>query len=163
VGLELPGELVYVFGLIGLNWPEADEEALFELGTAWLDFSGSLTADGQDAAAVADAVRSGNSGPAVDAFLREWTDNGTARSFRISAEAAAAFGAGLVLYAAVVLGLKINVIVQLVILAAEIAEAVATAGPTFGASLAEIPVFQQITRSIVEGLIWQVVGEILGG
>ncbi|MEE3920570.1 hypothetical protein V2I01_27060 [Micromonospora sp. BRA006-A] len=58
-------------------------------------------------------------------------------------------GAGLIICAAIVLALKIAVIVQLAILAFEVAQAIATAVVTFGASLAEIPIFQIITREIV--------------
>jgi hypothetical protein len=163
MGLQLPGELVYVLGLIGLTWPEADEEALFGLGQTWLDFGGKLSSDGQDADAAVQRVTGENSGQAISAFLEEWESGGTARSFEIGTEASMAFGAGLMIYAAVVLALKINVIVQLVILAVQIAQAIATAGPTFGASLLEIPVFQQITRSIVQAIIWQVIEAIIGG
>jgi hypothetical protein len=163
MGLQLPGELVYVLGLIGLNWPEADEEKLFELGQSWLDFAGELDRTAGDADRTAARVWSANSGAAITAFQQDWADRGPAASLRVGGEAATMFGAGLMIYAAIVLALKINVIVNLVVLAAEIAEAVATAGPTFGASLLEIPVFQQLTRMIVENLIWQVIGEIIGG
>jgi hypothetical protein len=162
MGLELPGELVYVLGLIGLNWPEADEEKLFDLGQDWLQFAGELHGTAADADAAAAQVWSGQSGAAITAFQQDWADGGPAAGLRVGGEAAVMFGAGLIVYAAIVLALKINVIVNLVALAAEIAEAVATAGPTFGASLLEIPVFQQLTRTIVENLIWQVIGEIVG-
>jgi hypothetical protein len=163
MGLQLPGELVYALGLIGLNWPEADEEKLFEMGQAWLEFAGRMGQDGQDANNAARQVWAANTGDAIEAFKHDWNDGGPAASMEIGEGAAVIFGAGLIIYAAIVLGLKINVIVNLVILAVEVAEAIATAGPTFGASLLEIPVFQQITRTIVENIIWQVIGEIIGG
>jgi hypothetical protein len=162
MGLQLPGELVYVLGLIGLNWPEADEEKLFELGQGWLDFAGELNRTAGDSDRAAAGVWDGSSGAAITAFQQDWSDGGPAASLRVGGEAAVMFGAGLMVYAAIVLALKINVIVNLVVLAAEIAEAIATAGPTFGASLLEVPVFQQLTRTIVENLIWQAIGEIVG-
>ena len=63
--------------------------------------------------------------------------------------------------AAIVLALKIAVIVQLAILAFQVAQAIATAVVTFGASLAEIPIFQIISREIVGALIDQVIGRLL--
>jgi hypothetical protein len=62
-----------------------------------------------------------------------------------------------------VLALKINVIVQLIMLAIEIAEALATAAPTFGASLAEIPIFKEITQLIIDQLINLALNAVLGG
>ena len=59
--------------------------------------------------------------------------------------------------------LKVAVIAQLVILAAEIAQALATAVPTFGASLAEIPIFQQLTRTIVGNLVQDALLQLLDG
>ena len=64
--------------------------------------------------------------------------------------------------AGLVLGLKINTIVNLGILLAEIVEAMATAVPTFGASLAEIPVFKEIAQRIIGAIINEVVTAILG-
>ena len=52
---------------------------------------------------------------------------------------------------------------QLVILAIEIAQAIAAAGPTFGASLAEIPIFQQLTRTVVGNLIQEVLWQLADG
>jgi hypothetical protein len=163
MGLQLPGELVEVLGLIGLNWPEADEEKLFELGTAWLQVAGGMQSVAGQAETAASQVWQENSGDAITAFKSYWSEHGPGPALGISADAATILGAGLIVYAAIVLGLKINMIVQLVILAIEIAEAIATAGPTFGASLLEVPVFQQLTRTIVENLIWEVIGAIIGG
>ena len=163
MGLQLPGELVWALGLIGLNWPEADEEKLFDLGQTWLQLSGAVHATATQADTAATRVWQENSGDAVSAFQAYWSEHGPNAALDLAADAATVLGVGLIVYAAIVLGLKINVIVQLVILAIEIAEAIATAGPTFGASLLEVPVFQQLTRTIVENLIWEVIGEIIGG
>jgi hypothetical protein len=72
-------------------------------------------------------------------------------------------GTGLMICGAIVLALKVAVIAQLAILAAEIVQAVATAAPTFGASLAEIPVFQQLTRTIVGNLVQEAVMQLIDG
>jgi ABC-type lipoprotein release transport system permease subunit len=71
--------------------------------------------------------------------------------------------AGLMIAAAVVLVLKIHVIVQLTMLAIEIAQAIATAGPTLGASPAEIPIFKELTGFVIDILIDQAIGALLGG
>ncbi|MEV6345181.1 hypothetical protein [Actinoplanes sp. NPDC051851] len=163
MGLELPGELVEALGWIGLDWPTADEEQLFRLGQQWLALAPQIQQVGADAGAAASAVWQGNSGPAVAAFQKYWTADGAPSSLNPAGDAAMVVGCGLIVYAAIILALKINFIVQLVVLTIEVIEAIATAVATFGASLLEIPIFQQITRTVVEGLIQQVTMEIIGG
>ncbi|MEV0156932.1 hypothetical protein AB0H57_24820 [Micromonospora sp. NPDC050686] len=162
MGLALPGELITALGWIGYTWPEADEEKLFEMGQAWLDFAGRIGSAAGAADAGAAQVWSQNVGPAVQAFQGWWSgeQNGPV-VLRDGVQAAVLLGAGLIVCAVIVLALKIQVIVQLVILAFEVAQAIATAVVTFGASLAEIPIFQMITREIVGLLIDQVITQLL--
>jgi hypothetical protein len=75
--------------------------------------------------------------------------------------AAVLTGTGLIICGTIVLALKVAVIVQLTILAIQIAQAIATAPVTFGASLAEIPIFQQLARIAVGALIDQVISTLL--
>jgi hypothetical protein len=65
--------------------------------------------------------------------------------------------------AGVVLALKISVIVQLVMLAIQIAQAIATAVVTFGASLLEIPIFKMITSMILDQLLGFAMQALLNG
>ncbi|MFI7209971.1 WXG100-like domain-containing protein [Micromonospora maritima] len=162
MGLQLPGELITALGWIGYTWPEADEVKLFEMGQAWIEFAGRIGTAAGEADAAAAQVWTQNVGPAVAAFQKWWggEQNGPL-VLHDSMPAAVLLGAGLIICAAIVLALKIAVIVQLAILAFEVAQAIATAVVTFGASLAEIPVFQVITREIVGALIDQVVNRLL--
>ncbi|KAB1910849.1 hypothetical protein [Micromonospora sp. AMSO31t] len=164
MGLQLPGELVTVLGMIGYTWPQTDETALFEMGQRWLAFSGTMHELTGEARQTAAPVGAGNAGADIEAFQRYWTEqDGPTQVLDDGATGAMLAGTGLIICGAIVLALKIQVIVQLVILAVEIAQAVATAVATFGASLAEIPIFQAITREIVGLLIDQVVTELLNG
>jgi hypothetical protein len=51
MGLQLPSELVSLLSMLGYNWPQADEEKLFEMGHAWLNFAGGFPDQLQDASA----------------------------------------------------------------------------------------------------------------
>jgi hypothetical protein len=53
------------------------------------------------------------------------------------------------------------VIVQLIILAVQIAIAIAQAAVTFGASLVQIPIFQQLARTVVGNLFQKAVFKLL--
>ena len=164
MGLQLPGELVSLLSMLGYTWPQADEEKLFEMGHAWMNFAGSFPESLQDANAQAQRVWSGNQGAGIDAFRQAWSDQDAPSStLRDAVTASNIIGAGLMVCAGIVLALKINVIVQLVQLAIAIAQAIATAAVTFGASLAEIPIFKQITSMIIDQLINMALEAILNG
>jgi hypothetical protein len=154
MGLQLPGELVPILGMLGYSWPEGDEEKLLRIGHDWLGFASDSGRPIEDSHGHAQQVWSANKGDGIDAFQRSWNEHDAAPSnLRDGLTASNIIGAGLMVSAAVVLALKINVIVQLVQLAIEIASAIAEAVATFGASLAEIPIFKEITSMFLDQLI----------
>lgn len=164
MGLELPGELRSLLSVLGYTWPEADESKLFEMGNAWIGFSGKLAGVVAEANTGAGAVWSANSGQDISAFQSWWSkEDSPAASLSDGVTAAVLTGTGLIICGAIVLALKIAVIVQLVILAIQIAQAIATAAVTFGASLLEIPIFQQISRTIVGNLVQEVLWKLIDG
>jgi hypothetical protein len=163
MGLMLPGELADLLNDLGYTWPKSDEEKLFEIGQRWLDFSNTVQGIRADLQPHAERAWSDSSGDAVEAFRRQWEDREAAPAvLDDGVTGAAVTGATLFVCAAIVLALKINVIVQLTILLIEIIEAIATAAPTFGASLLEIPVFKKITDMAINLIISQAMEAILG-
>ncbi|NJP32073.1 WXG100-like domain-containing protein [Micromonospora thermarum] len=164
MGMQLPGELITLLDILGYTWPASDEEKLFELGQAWIDFSSDIAGFVDAAAASAATVLSGNEGKDIDAFRDWWSgEESPVASLLSNVDGSVIGGAGLIVAAAIVLALKIAVIVQLTILAIQIAQAIATAAPTFGASLLEIPVFQAISRTIVGNLMQECVWRLING
>jgi len=162
--MEIPGELQSLLGILGYNWPEADETALVEMGQAWMSFSDRLEVIVSDATSTATEVWTEHEGEAVAAFRAWWArEDSPAKTLLDGANAATLTGTGLMICGGIVLALKVAVIAQLAILAVEIAQAVATAVPTFGASLAEIPIFQQLTRTIVGNLVQDAIVQLLDG
>jgi len=162
--MEIPGELRSLLSVLGFNWPEADETALVEMGRAWMAFSGRLEAIVSDATSTATEVWTGHEGEAVATFQAWWgREDSPAEVLLDGANAATLTGTGLMICGGIVLALKVAVIAQLAILAVEIAQAVATAVPTFGASLLEIPIFQQLTRTIVGNLVQDAILQLLDG
>lgn len=162
--MEIPGELRSLLSGLGYDWPEADETALVEMGRAWMSFSDRLEAIVSDATSTASEVWTGHEGEAVAAFQAWWSrEDSPAKTLLDGANAATLTGTGLMICGGIVLALKVAIIAQLAILAAEIAQAVATAVPTLGASLAEIPIFHQLTRSIIGNLVQAAVFQLLDG
>lgn len=163
MGIMLPGELAGLLNELGYTWPKSDETKLFELGQMWMELAGSLQQTAAEGTAAAHRVLDGNSGEAMAAFAKRWSGEGSAITvLQNGATGAQMVAATLFVCALIVLALKINVIVQLTILLVEIIQAIATAGPTFGASLLEIPVFKKLTDMVLGILIDQAVGVVLG-
>jgi len=162
MGLQLPGELVSLLHILGYNWPQADEQKLFQMGQRWSNFSGTITDTVGGAERAAAQVWQNNSGQDIAAFAEHIRhQDGPLKVLGDSSTATTILGVGMTICSAIVLALKVQVIVQLVTLAIQIAQAIAMAAATFGASLAQIPIFQQISRRLVGMLIDQVIGQLL--
>ncbi|GIF14190.1 hypothetical protein [Actinoplanes teichomyceticus] len=163
MGLEIPGELADLLNELGYTWPKSDETQMMRLGQWWIEFAGTLAEVGADADAAVRTASVGNRGDDIDAFRTAWGGDRAGRQVLADGVAGAqSIGACLIVCAGVVLTLKINVIVQLTILAVEILQAVLTAPETFGASLLEIPVFKKLTDMAINFLISQALEVVLG-
>jgi hypothetical protein len=160
--MTLPADLERILNDLGFTWPEVDETELASVGSAWVSLTGHLHSAANTAQNAIDQLATANQGPAMDAFLAQWSGHDApAAVLNDTATGVAAGGAALLVCAAITLALKINTIINLVILAIEIAQAIATAAPTFGASLAEIPVFKVITQRIIGALINEAIMAIM--
>lgn len=164
MGMQLPGELVSILGALGYSWPESDEEKLFELAGTWTGMAGTISGSVDELNAAARTVLDDNYGKDIDAFGAEWDDEESSnRNIGDTADPLNVIGIGLTAAAGLTLALKIQVIVQLVILMVQIAYAIATAAITFGASLLQVPVFKKITGTIIDMLVGMATEAVLSG
>ncbi|ACY96078.1 hypothetical protein [Thermomonospora curvata] len=164
MGLQLPGELVSLLSMLGFTWPEADETELLKMGNAWLRFAAAHEGPLGELDGHAHQVWQNNRADDIDAFRNAWNrPDAPKANLEDFGTAANIIGAGLMVCAGIVLALKINVIIQLTILAIQIAQAIATAAATFGASLLEIPIFKMITKFAIDMLIDMALQAILNG
>ena len=164
MGMQLPGELVSVLSVLGFTWPTGDEEKLFELGQVWTRWADTLRGTTDSTTTHAKSVWEVNVSDTTAAFEQAWQSaQSPANNLNDAATTADLIGASLMVCAGIVLALKISVITQLVILAIQIAQAIATAVVTFGASLLEIPIFRAITKIILDQLLGVALTKVLGG
>lgn len=166
MSLTLPDELSWVLNLLGFMWPEADEDKLRACAQAWRDFGADVARINQDARLVAVQVRADNTGQSIDAFERYWHGvGGNGGDFDRAKEAADHMAVALDGMAMLVEGVKIAVIAQLGLLAAEIiadqVAAPATLGLSEGAMAAEVLVTRGIVRRIIQEGIHRVGHEIV--
>ncbi|MEW9552859.1 hypothetical protein [Nonomuraea sp. NPDC050783] len=151
MGVRLPAELAFLLNELGYHWPEVDEEALHRQALAWLGFAGRLSGVAGRADEAARAVRRGNAGEAVEAFLREWRAGDAPRTVVAEGVTGARVVAFcLLVCAALVLALKIAMFVQLAALLARIRLAVATAAATSGGSLLSVAAAKRLTGLLLE-------------
>jgi hypothetical protein len=137
-------------------WPEADEDKLRACAQAWRDFGADLARINQDTRLVAAQVTADNSGESIDAFEQYWHGvGGGGGDFERAKEAAGHMASALDGMAILVEGVKIAIIAQLGLLAAEIiADQLAapeTLGLSEGAGVAEVLVTRGIVRRIIQG------------
>jgi hypothetical protein len=161
--LMLPGELANLLNMLGYTWPKSDEVKMFELGQEWMDFGGKLKQIHGQAVPHAEKFTLENVGADIEAFKQKWTDKDAGQKVvEDGGTGSMVVGGGLFVAAGLVLALKITVIVQLTILAIQIASAIAAAVPTFGASMAWIPVAKKIADMALNLAIDQVINALLG-
>jgi hypothetical protein len=162
MGMDLPGPLSALLNDLGFIWPEIDEVKLLHLGTTWAGMSPSLSGHASDSTAHASAVWEQNEGEAISAFEAAWKSvRGPATNLANASSSTEIVGVALMGAAAIVLGLKVNTIAQLAMLAAEIIEAIVTAPETFGASLLEIPVFKEISGRVIGAIINEAINALM--
>jgi hypothetical protein len=152
--MTLPGWLTEPLGWIGLEWPQADETKLFDAGSAWLTFGIGLVPISTTANGAANSVWTTNSGDVTEAFRTWWTgEDGPTKRLSDDMVASTLIGAALIVFAGITLAMKIAFLVQLAILAYQVAAAIAAAFFSFGASTAAIPGFVAATRMICSRLL----------
>jgi hypothetical protein len=149
--------------VLGFTWPEADEEKLFALANSWPGLAANIPGIVERADLAAAEVWQRSLGSMPVAFQVAWeAADGPAEQLRLGATGAD-ISAGLIVCASAVLALKLSVIVQLVLLAIAIAQAIATAAPTLGASLLEIPLFRLMTKLVLDQALGLAITAVLNG
>jgi hypothetical protein len=166
MSVTLPSDVAWVLNLLGFMWPEADEDKLRASAQAWRDFGAELDRINQDARQVAVQIASENRGDSIDAFGRFWHGvGGGGGDFDRAKEAAGHMATALDAMAMLVEGVKVAVIAQLGILAAEIiADQIAapeTLGLSEGVAAGEIIVTRGIVRRLIQEGIHRVGREIV--
>ncbi|WP_460527174.1 WXG100-like domain-containing protein [Flindersiella endophytica] len=162
-GMVLPDWAISLLDILGYTWPDADEVRMMEIGQKWQDFQDKLNDAAEQAQKAAESVWNNNDDKAIDKFKESWAKSGEAMDIlRKDAEGVSFVGTVILICAAAVLLLKILVIAQLVMLAITIAEAIAAAPETFGASLLIIPAAKYAVGLAIDFLIDQALEALVG-
>jgi hypothetical protein len=159
VGLVLPGALTWVLDIVGIDWPNIDEDQLRQAADELRQLATELTGNTGDAKSDIEQMLQNNTADSLELFEALWSKLAGSHLPQL-AEGMKVVGAGLDVAAVVVVGMKAAAIAQLAILAAEIISDQAEAFFTFGASEALIPVQTLATREIMKTVIDQAVKQV---
>lgn len=164
MAIMLPGEVSYLLNMLGFEWPEGNEDRIFDYATRWMTYAGEVGSANQLAGQAKIHALTNNSGPAMTAFQQAFDEaEGVKDVAEKLALAGTLTGGCLLLVGVAVIALKIAFVVNLVLLAIQIAEAVAAAAATFGASLAWIPIAKEIARRLLELALNLAIEKLMGG
>lgn len=161
MGIELP-MLEYVPSwVLGGEWPDGDEDKVWEMAEAWSSASTSVTDCVNNATDSVNGLLANYQGPAADALRSFWAERQAAIAELAQAcDELAQYCDGTALQ---IQYTKLSIIANLLILVATIISLIAAAVATFGASTAGIPIAQQVTAMTVRELIKQLLLAILKG
>ncbi|GAA3592193.1 hypothetical protein [Agrococcus terreus] len=136
MAMNLPGELVWVLDMLGYDWPPLDEDEMRRAANIIRTFKDDIegTID-QATARIKDDVGSAMKAQAANSFGNAW-DTNRQQNVEKLVDVLDPAASGIDIAADAVLALKVKVIAELVITAAQIAAAAASAVFTLGASLA---------------------------
>lgn len=135
MGMTIPAELDYVLDLLGYEWPNVDEDAVRDAAHLVRGLESDLrdTLDRLESRML--ELQDGAKSKSVNALVQAYADNRTSNMDQLL-DALPEVATGIEIIADAVVALKVKVIAELTITAAQIAAAAATAVVTAGASLA---------------------------
>lgn len=163
MSIMLPGEASKLLNELGFEWPEGDEDKIFNYGSRWMSFAGDMGGVVQTATDGANQATQQGIGQAVEAFKASYSKaegvDDVAKKMQFGGNM---MGGCLMLVGGAVIALKITFVVNLVATVIQIVEAIAAAVPTCGASLAWIPAAKIICQKLLEMAINFAVNKLMG-
>ncbi|MGW3322903.1 DUF6531 domain-containing protein [Streptomyces virginiae] len=147
--------------LIGVAWPNVDEDAYREMADALREFAEDLLDDGQLANNHVERLLSASKGESIEALNRHW-NTVRGKHFKDIAEAARTIASAMDMAAGAVEGMKYAALVQLGYLAAEAGIALSLIPVTAGLSALFGAAAMRLTQEVVKRLIKECVEEAVG-
>lgn len=164
MSIQLPSELTWCLNMVGIPWPDIDEDQLHNWAAQVRKYADN-TADTHNAAYTkVKELAATSHGDSYDALHAGW-EKASSTHLKDMVAGCHLFADALDAAADVVVVVKTAIIAALAAMAAQIAAAQAAAAITGGASLAAIHTIVQSTQTIVQQqlnqLAQQVIGELL--
>ncbi|MGP4084459.1 nucleic acid/nucleotide deaminase domain-containing protein [Streptomyces sp. KR55] len=164
MGLVLPNIIDEALDLIGVNWPNVDEDDYFEMATSMRDFAEKFEGHGGNAHKAVTRILDSSEGWAVESMKKHWSHVKTGHLEKIP-EVARLFADACDGVGHVIRGMKVKAGVELGVLAATIVAELAAAPLTLGLSAAvaagEIALMRTIVKRLIDEAVEQIVDELI--
>ncbi|NEA50270.1 nucleic acid/nucleotide deaminase domain-containing protein [Streptomyces sp. SID10815] len=164
MGLVLPSIIDEALDLIGVNWPNVDEDDYFEMATSMRDFADQFECHGGNADKAVTRILDSSEGWAVESMQKHWAHVRTSHLEKIP-EVARLFADACDGVGQIVRGMKVKAGVELGVLAgtivAELAAAPLTLGLSAAAAAGEIALMRTIVKRLVDEAVDQIVSALV--
>lgn len=164
MGLVLPSIIDEALDLVGVNWPNVDEDDYFETATAMRDFAEQFKSHGGDAHQAVTRILDSSEGWTVESMKKHWSHVNTGHLEKIP-EIARLFADACDGVGQIVRGMKVKAGVELGVLAATIVAELAATPLTLGVSAAvaggEIALMRTIAKRLIDEAVEQIVDELI--
>jgi hypothetical protein len=160
VSIDLPQELVWVINMIGLPWPEIEEDQLHAYASHLREYATSLSDSHNAAHAQIQALSSSYSSPSYDVLAERWQHFASTHVTELI-EGCHSFATALDVAGDAVHGAKIGILTALGAMATEVLADQGAAIVTLGASEALIPGIVEGTRLIIKAALDQLEQQLI--
>ncbi|MEV7287240.1 nucleic acid/nucleotide deaminase domain-containing protein [Streptomyces sp. NPDC093252] len=164
MGLVLPSIVDEALDLIGVRWPNVDEDDYFEMATSLRDFAEQFEGHGGDAHTAMTRVLTSSEGWAVESMRKHWTHVKAGHLDKLP-EVARLFADACDGVGQVIRGMKVKAGIELGVLAAtivaELAAAPLTLGITAAVAAGEIALMRTIAKRLIDEAVDQIVDELI--
>jgi uncharacterized protein YukE len=161
VSIELPGPVVDFLSVIGINWPNVDEDKVREFAGHVRDFATNLESTHQAATSTIQQMQESYQGGSYDQLVAAWGQMSNSHMQDLQ-EGSKVVAEALDVAADAIVGLKTAAIAELIVMAATFVADQAAAVLTFGIAEAAEAVIIAAGRKVVDFLEQEIIGQIMG-
>ncbi|MGW1751863.1 WXG100 family type VII secretion target [Streptomyces sp. NPDC002092] len=164
MAIELPGEVVSFLQFIGVNWPNVNEDKVRELASHVREFAESVDNTHQDSTATIKRLGDHYQGASYEALLAKWAQLSNSHMSELI-QACHTVATALDVAADVIVGMKVEAIAELAVLAATFiadqAAAVATLGLAEAAEVLVVEAAEKLTDYLEQQLEQYIIGQVI--
>ncbi len=161
VSIELPGPVVDFLSVIGINWPNVDEDKVREFAGHVRDFASNLDSAHQSATSTIHQMQESYQGSSYEQLVAAWSQMSSSHMQDLQ-DGAKVVTEALDIAADAIVGLKTAAIAELIVMAATFVADQAAAVLTFGIAEAAEAAIIAAGRKVVDFLEQEIIGQIMG-
>ena len=165
MSIELPGPVVDFLGIIGVNWPQVNEDAVREFAGHVREFASNIEGTHSAASSTISQMQASYTGASYERLVETWTHMSSSH-MQDMIEACGVVATALDVAADVIVGMKGEAIGQLLVMAATFVADQAAAVMTFGiaeaAEVAIVAAAKEVVKYLENQLVQHIMGELIG-